>query len=217
MEIKIKCPNCRQKYDVDESFIGHWMTCQVCGAKFCLEDRKTRCMSCNQWFNVQDYDGATKCPHCGQTTGKHTPEEIAGWDAAAEKKRKKARWENRKLYLQGGVMCVVLGLIVWGLVACFHSCRETIRENEALKLEEGDIRRAKELCEKKIKSVLVAPGTAKIAYEREEYRGDCLYAFSGYIDSQNGFGAMIRSQFAAVISYAPEKREYHVEAFDISQ
>ena len=217
MEIKIKCPNCKQKYNADETFIGQEITCQSCGAKFHLDDLKTRCLYCEQWFNVQDYDGATKCPHCGQTTGKHTPGEIAKWDAADEKKRKKAKWENRKLYLQGGAMLLVFGLIVWGLLACFQSCRETIRENEARRSEQGDIYRAKELCEKKVRSVLVAPATAKITYEKEEYCGDCLYAFSGYVDSQNGFGAMIRSHFAAVISYSQEKREYHVETFDISQ
>lgn len=214
MEMKIKCPECGQKYDADDSFVGQWITCQTCGEKFYIEDYKTRCMSCNQWFQVQDYNGATKCPHCGETTGKHTPEEIAGWDSAADRKAKKEKRENMKLYIQGGVMLAVLCLIVWGLVACFQSCRETIRENEIRSVQEGDIRRAKELCERKVMSGLIAPATAKITYEIEEYKGDSMFAFSGYVDSQNGFGAMVRTRFVAVISYNAERREYHVEKFE---
>lgn len=221
MDMKIRCPECGQKYDADDSFVGQWITCQSCGEKFFIEDYKTRCMSCNQWFNVQDYNGATQCPHCGETTGKHTPEEIEGWErtkrnkAEAEEYARKA--ENRKLIWQGGLMLIVLGLIVWGLVACFQSCHETIRENEARALQEGDIRRAKELCNKKINVSLKSPSTAKITYEREEFRrADGFFVFSGYIDAQNSFGAMIRNRFAAVISYNPDKTEYHVEAFDIT-
>ena len=220
MAIAIKCPACSQKYEADNSFVGQWITCQACGEKFYLEDWKTCCMSCHKWFNVQDYEGATKCPHCGQTTGKHTPEEIAGWDiskknkaVAAENARKA---EKRKLIWQSFVMLAVLALIVWGLVSCFRSCRDSVRATEERLAVEGDIYKAETLCEKKLKSELLSPSTAKITYEQKQRRADGFFVFSGYIDGTNAFGATIRNRFAVVISYNPDKKEYHVEACDVT-
>ncbi|EPK6349207.1 hypothetical protein O8Q47_002703 [Proteus mirabilis] len=64
-----------------------------------------------------------------------------------------------------------------------------------------------------IKRVLKSPSSAKFPHysEVEIYpAGLCSFQIDSYVDSQNGFGAMIRSYYVAVVTY-DEKTESYVQ------
>jgi len=53
----------------------------------------------------------------------------------------------------------------------------------------------------KVESMLKAPSTAKFPYLEAVYSGGNKYALSNYVDSQNGFGAMIRTYYVCEIEF----------------
>lgn len=63
--MKIKCPSCRQEYDVDGGTLGQKVKCE-CGCHFVARsDEKpkklTPCKDCGEMISIN----ATVCPHCG--------------------------------------------------------------------------------------------------------------------------------------------------------
>ncbi|PHM38134.1 cell division protein FtsK [Xenorhabdus mauleonii] len=69
-----------------------------------------------------------------------------------------------------------------------------------------------------ILSNLKFPSTAKFVsfsdVESSVLRG-CGFKFIGYVDSQNSFGAMIRTKFNVTVSYEPNKDKYYLEHLDM--
>ncbi len=59
-----------------------------------------------------------------------------------------------------------------------------------------------------VKRQLRAPATADFPSWPSEYRvqaiGDCKYQVESYVDAQNGFGALIRSNYSAAMQFFPE-------------
>jgi hypothetical protein len=59
-----------------------------------------------------------------------------------------------------------------------------------------------------VKQQLRAPATADFPSWPDEYRvsvlGNCQYQVQSYVDAQNGFGALIRSNYSAVVQLFPE-------------
>ena len=53
---------------------------------------------------------------------------------------------------------------------------------------------------------LKAPSTASFPWTpiRAQHTGDCRFQVLAYVDAQNGFGAMIRSNYIATLTYAPD-------------
>jgi hypothetical protein len=110
------------------------------------------------------------------------------------------------------------GLLVAGLTAVLVGCGsasksesesapqrpETSRASEAQ--AEQRIERAYEFCIEKITEQLRAPATARFS-ERDDGRegadGDRRFLFTGTVDSENGFGALLRSEWACDIRWSP--------------
>lgn len=179
------------------------LKCPSCGnvydAKDSVTGRMTKCPACKSRFEAHQYDGG----------GSHGLEQSRVADEYARNLRRDA--------IGGFVLfLVVIALAGWGISSCVGKYRANRRaEYESARLH-GTIGMAKQLCEKKLKSELRSPSTAKIIYEKEEERDGNMFAFAGYIDGQNAMGATIRNRFGVVISYNSDKGEYHVEAFDIT-
>lgn len=60
---------------------------------------------------------------------------------------------------------------------------------------------------------LRAPSTAEFPWMTSDgvrviHRSGCEFTVYGYVDAQNGFGAMIRTRFIAELAYAPEPDEW---------
>lgn len=54
-------------------------------------------------------------------------------------------------------------------------------------------------CEDVVKTLLKAPSTAEFSNWQRQSNGDGKYTVTGTVDSQNGFGAMLRSQFGCTV------------------
>lgn len=64
-----------------------------------------------------------------------------------------------------------------------------------------------------VEATLKAPSTAKfpwIDYEFGRIDGRETYAVLGYVDAQNGFGAMIRSQWGVELRHLPETDDWEL-------
>lgn len=168
---------------------------------------KTRCVYCNREFDVDTYKPShVKCPLCGKNTVVRTPRELMEADKEAKKQR------NSSIFGCLGII-VVMGLIVWGLASCVSGCNENTRKRNIESMKNGDLIEAKMLCEDRINSILKAPSTAKIVFETKD-KSDSSYRFSGYVDAQNSFGAMIRNRFSAKMLYVGNGT-YKFEEFNL--
>lgn len=88
------------------------------------------------------------------------------------------------------------------------------RERQAAKAREeakvcNDKVSAWTMAEQMVEAQLRAPSTADFPWYREEWvrpTGDCSFTVTGYVDAQNGFGAMIRSNWVVVLTYIGDDR-----------
>lgn len=64
---------------------------------------------------------------------------------------------------------------------------------------------AQSYSESAVKAYLKSPRSAKFSDFKFAYLGHERWLVTGYVDSQNGFGAMIRKQFALAFQYSPDR------------
>lgn len=80
------------------------------------------------------------------------------------------------------------------------------------------LRTAFEMSKKAVTRKLKAPSTATFPSGLAEgvkvaRSGECKFIVSAYVDSQNSYGAMLRSQYAVQLSYSPEKKSWNIDEF----
>ena len=65
-----------------------------------------------------------------------------------------------------------------------------------------------------VRAKLKAPSTASFPWTpiQAQHTGDCKFQVLAYVDAQNGFGAMIRSNYMATLTYVPETKGWRVTA-----
>lgn len=71
------------------------------------------------------------------------------------------------------------------------------------------------------KRFLVSPSTAKFSFDplirsRKESEGVFVYYIDSYVDSQNTFGAVLRSSFSAAVRYYVEQDKFDVFDFEFN-
>jgi hypothetical protein len=67
---------------------------------------------------------------------------------------------------------------------------------------------------------LRAPATAEFPWADEarvKPLGDCRFRVAAHVDSQNGFGALIRTHYTAILIFTPESEMWEVEALDFAE
>lgn len=100
--------------------------------------------------------------------------------------------------------------LLFVIALSFPSCGDPqYLENQILSGEGGDF--AYYMACEFVKERLTSPGSAKFPgyYERGvdvTYLQNSLYAVRGFVDSQNGFGAMIRTQYSCQMQYLGNDR-----------
>lgn len=100
-----------------------------------------------------------------------------------------------------GIGCLALPVVLmiwmfWGLYSC--NMRSINRAPEPL--SSLGAHEVQAMCENQLKKTLKAPTTAKFPREKEpEFTGG-LWMYEDSVDSQNSFGAMIRSQYTCFIN-----------------
>ncbi len=166
-----------------------------------MTTNQKQCPTCKEHI----HNDARKCPHCQSDQPLSAPQ------------------------LTG----VVIGLIVFvGLgVLGFNSCGDSDRIRPDQMLSDWD--RAQEgintgrkslawnIAQDFVKDRLASPGSAKWPsfWERDEHvtaLGDKRYRVRSWVDSQNGFGALIRTQYTAVVVDAGFDK-WELEALDIDE
>lgn len=71
-----------------------------------------------------------------------------------------------------------------------------------------------------VKGKLKAPSTAEFPYSSADgvsvaYLGECTHLVNAYVDSQNSFGAMIRTKYVVKLRYNKQTEVYHLEDISI--
>jgi len=86
------------------------------------------------------------------------------------------------------IIFIVLGMMFFFLIVLISTTDNSVHRDNLLN----------EACSAKIKRFLKSPGTAKFSNERIGVKGDMLTA-SGVVDSENGFGAIVRTSYSCVL------------------
>lgn len=106
----------------------------------------------------------------------------------------------------GGIVVLVVAAVCIGGIAAFvfrsHGSSGSSTAPADRSLE------AKSTCETFVKRQLKAPATAKFSEESAAKVSDVEYTAAGSVDSQNSFGAMLRSTFACDLTYDAAKQEW---------
>lgn len=73
------------------------------------------------------------------------------------------------------------------------------------------------IAEQFVRESLKSPGSAKFqpCSDRTVSDGPVLWNVSGYVDSQNGFGALLRSNYRVTVSYQGGT-QWHLESIDVN-
>jgi len=138
--------------------------------------------------------GIKKCPQCGQSHPTVTA-------------------------MQSTITAVVMiAAVVIFMKACEKSPAEEAKEKTAkIERECSNKISAQLVAEKFIKGSLKSPSTADFPFSPRHaiYKGDCLHLIDSYVDSQNGFGATIRSQTSVSVRFNKERNQWALENISI--
>lgn len=114
----------------------------------------------------------------------------------------------RAILLGCGVAAIVIvaamaAVMVMGIYHSGASSNRKTSQKEAPKPEHSEVA-ARVFCQYVVKNSLRSPATAKFAGYREtaaQHRGGGEYEVISHVDSQNGFGALIRTKYYCHVQF----------------
>lgn len=113
---------------------------------------------------------------------------------------------------------ILVGIFGWYKIS--YSAPENVarRAAEGLDRRCSDASMAYVMSQNFVKRHLKAPSTAAFPSGVARYSqaiGNCQFAVNSYVDSQNSFGAMVRSSYTATMEYIPKDDTWRTVALDI--
>lgn len=185
-----------------------------------------QCPACNHEAAVSDFGDPLRCPECGM------PYESAVLSKAREEAAKDPRADVRS---RSGVAPSNVGsaasikasnsfwlyILVFGVVALAYGLAYSFFGNGGADKSKADdctttvaYRAAMNIVAKNLK----APATAKFPGDWEESvsvekAGICKFRVVGYVDSQNAFGAMIRTHYTLNVERMSDGKQWEGTAF----
>ena len=149
-------------------------------------------------MSEQVVDALKKCPYCA---------ELIQSDAKVCRYCKKELTKK-----QGGcdmLLAIILGVIVlWIAVFVLSNLGQNSSTTTS---SSGDSIGAWVVCEKFVKDRLKSPASAEFPPNYSSYTKnltDKKYEVSAYVDSQNSFGASLRTKFTCTVEYQPQTDKY---------
>ena len=160
---------------------------------------RKQCPKCKEWIDKE----ATKCPHC------RSQQPAPAWATVI-------------------AAILMVGLGIWGYRSCsstFSLSPETEARLDAERQKEeqyGSKSMAWIMAQNFVKKQLVSPGSADFGGMFQQSYEDCVtdlgqgrYSVRGWVDSQNKFGAKLRSNFTCTLKYVGNDN-WRCESIDIA-
>lgn len=143
-------------------------------------------------------NAAIVCPSCGRP--------IAGkaWGAK---------------HVVGVVLALFLGLMILGMLnnkRPGENSTEAARRDYYCQATRDAIRDAESMARQFVTDGLKTPATASFVETTGSHTDGCSFYVIGSVDSQNTFGAMLRSTFMVVLTYRPEDNKWVRNSLNIS-
>jgi hypothetical protein len=123
--------------------------------------------------------------------------------------------KNKKTLIIGLVIIIVLFWIALANNYIQKRNDPTTLKKDSVKIEQQKAEEAYSAAIQLVEDQLKAPQTAdfpilrKISYKHENN----LWTFNGYVDSQNSFGALIRTDYTLEMVFDPIKKTYLLKKF----
>ncbi|TSK09113.1 MAG: zinc ribbon domain-containing protein [Geobacter sp.] len=204
----IKCPECLQNVSDKAA------SCPQCGFPFAQKTEQSlpetvQCLECKKIFPFDDH----VCPHCGLFNSQKYALLEASKSLAAEPRRSEVTTVSKQLpspkkwyQTWKGLLLVFFVLGIFGNAFNDRSAKPPPSPQEiAAKQEENDSIDARTYAKMYVEKTLKAPSTAKwpnvldfgVAPKKDKKgkRIKDIWEVSGYVDAQNSFAAMIRTNW----------------------
>lgn len=145
-------------------------------------------------------DAAVVCKHCGRDLSTTSPAQSVTAPPSADSTTKTA--PNR-----AGVGCAVILLLLLGSCVVMMLIPESDERRRERELNTAQVNTTV-LCESAVTQRLRSPGSADYPFGHVSSvtrSGDNRYQMLSYVDSQNGFGATVRTRFRCVVEGSGEE------------
>lgn len=149
---------------------------------------KFRCPNCGDEVSTL----VQMCPGCGREFDRHEIKELMT----------KQGKPNDKAQYGGYVVLALVGIVLYLVFAQFFGSDSS--SSKRPKEDVGDALTAFVMSQEFVEEKLVAPGTAKFPYFDPSMATQVdknTWIISSYVDSQNRFGALVRTKYRAKMQY----------------
>jgi hypothetical protein len=194
--IRIECPACAHESEAPEEYLGRQTTCEMCRETFTIK-RSAPPATSNKTL--------TSCPDCGKSISKSAKACPGCGAPIMSKVDKVAQGLGDVGKALAAVGCLLPMLLVGGCLIVAVATTEVPpwdqQDNSTMALT---------MMEKFVRQRLKSPSTAEFpgvfdgAMDHVERLDDHQYMITSYVDSQNGFGAVVRTNYAGIIQQTSE-------------
>lgn len=174
-----------------------------------------KCPVCEHEGPAADFGEPLRCPECGafyekavlakaqKESATQVPSAPSG--QGSRQGHRPASQEKRTSVLTWIVLLVVGGFLIKACTSGESTRSSTVSDAKP----KCSSSMAHVMAGNFVKRELRSPSTAKFPYTSDRDvvvndLGNCRFSISSYVDSQNGFGAMIRSRFSVVMQSTPD-------------
>lgn len=123
--------------------------------------------------------------------------------------------QNEKPGCLGRIVILIIGLAAvtcWIVYANYQKGNETPETRRAEKCDKRGSIFAHTMATHYVEQRLKSPSTAKFPWYADSqvsYIGNCEFVVKSYVDAQNSFGAMLRSDYYVRLKYDPNSNSYY--------
>lgn len=165
------------------------------------------CPKCNRLRQTTDHTGLSQCAGCGIVFAKYQAEQMRLQEVSAAASLASARGARKD---ESNRVHPILTVAAVGaaFIAAFAYGKWSSSSSDSpsadINLQKFD---AQYHCKEFVSARLKAPSTASFSSPSTAGSGEGPYTVHGVVDSQNSFGAMLRSSYTCTVQFAGKKVE----------